>query len=128
MSFWMHNYCSQNKAFIRGANPGVSDTFWDKKNAIGGRSLDITIQELKDFDIRKRNWNRHDWRKGECEVDRSSRSTAVGKAEGNINVSLRCVFEFKLSGIHLTDRILKDWVINSYYAIDVSIFKVKLRS
>ena len=36
----------QNKTFIRGASPGVSDELWDK-NAIGGRRLDVATQERK---------------------------------------------------------------------------------
>ena len=34
----------QNKTFIRGASPGVSDELWDK-NAIGERRWDVATQE-----------------------------------------------------------------------------------
>ena len=36
----------QNKTFIRGASPGVSDELWDK-NDIGGRRWDVAAQERK---------------------------------------------------------------------------------
>ena len=36
----------QNKTFIRGASPGVSDELWDK-NVIGGRGWDVATQERK---------------------------------------------------------------------------------
>ena len=36
----------QNKTFIRGASPGVSDKLRDK-NAIGGRRWDVATQERK---------------------------------------------------------------------------------
>ena len=39
-------HCPQNKIFIRGGNPGVSDELWDK-NAIDGRILNVATQERK---------------------------------------------------------------------------------
>ena len=38
--------CPQNKTFIRGASPGVSDELWDK-NTIGRRRWDVATQERK---------------------------------------------------------------------------------
>ena len=40
------SHCPQNKTFIRGASPGVSDELGDK-NAIGGRRWDVATPEYK---------------------------------------------------------------------------------
>ena len=45
----------------------------------------------------------------------------------NRSVALRRVFDRKLRGIHLTEIILKVWVLNGQYVIDESICKVELR-
>ena len=46
---------------------------------------------------------------------------------GSRGVALRRVFDLKLSGIHLTQMILKIWVIDWQYVIDVSVCEVELR-
>ena len=46
---------------------------------------------------------------------------------GYIVVALFRVFDFKLSGIHLTKIIIKIWVIDWQYVIDVSVCQVELR-
>ena len=38
---------------------------------------------------------------------------------GSRNIAVRHVFDLKLWGIHLTEIILKVWVINEQYVIDV---------
>ena len=47
---------------------------------------------------------------------------------GSRSVALRCVFDLKLRGIHLTEIIIKVWVNNGQNVVDVSICKVELRS
>ena len=46
---------------------------------------------------------------------------------GKRSVALRRVFNLKLKGIHLTEIILKVWVINGQNVVDVSICEVELR-
>ena len=46
---------------------------------------------------------------------------------GSRSVVLRRVFHLKLEEIHLTEIILKVWVINGQYAIAVSLCEVELR-
>ena len=46
---------------------------------------------------------------------------------GSRTVALRRVFDLKFRGIHLTEIILKVWVINGQYVINVSICEVDLR-
>ena len=46
---------------------------------------------------------------------------------GSRSVALRRVFDLKLRGIHLTEIILKVWVINGQNVVDVSICEVELR-
>ena len=46
---------------------------------------------------------------------------------GSRGVALCRVFDLKLSGIHLTQIILKIWVIDLQYVIDVSVCEVELR-
>ena len=43
------------------------------------------------------------------------------------SVALRRVFDLELRGIHLIEIILKVWVINEQYVIDVFICEVELR-
>ena len=43
------------------------------------------------------------------------------------SVPFRCVFDLKLRGIHLTEIILKVWVINGQNVVDLSICEVELR-
>ena len=52
------------------------------------------------------------------------RSTGV---DPNRSVALSRVFYLKRSGIHLTKTILKIWIIDCKYVIDVSICEVRLR-
>ena len=46
---------------------------------------------------------------------------------GNRSVALSRVFDLKHRGIHLTEIILKVWVINGQNVVDVSICEVELR-
>ena len=46
---------------------------------------------------------------------------------GSRSVVLRRVFDLKVSEIHLTQVILKVWIINGHYIIDVSIGEGELR-
>ena len=46
---------------------------------------------------------------------------------GRRSFALRNFFDLKLSGIHLTEIILKVRVINGQYLIDISICEVELR-
>ena len=46
---------------------------------------------------------------------------------GSKSVALRRVFDLKLRGIHLTEIILKVWVINGQNVVDVSICEIELR-
>ena len=113
----------QNKIFIRGASPGVSDELWDK-NAIGWRRLDVATQERKVCNM-------------EIEivafvVKGSAKLTVPTDCQEQIqvrsrSVALRRVFDLKLRGIHLTEIILKVWVINRQNVVDVSICEVELR-
>ena len=48
--------------------------------------------------------------------------------KGSRSVALRRVFDLKLNGIHPTRIILKIWVIDLQYVIDVSVCEVELRS
>ena len=43
------------------------------------------------------------------------------------SVALCCVFDLKLSGIHMTEIFLKDRIIYRQYFIDMSICEVELR-
>ena len=88
----------QNKTFIRGASPGVSDELWDK-NALGGRRWDVATQkrtacnmeiEIETFVV-----------KGSAKLTVPSDSHEQIQV-GSRNVALRRVFDLKLRGIHLT--------------------------
>ena len=113
----------QNKTFIRGASPGVSDELWDK-NVIGGRRWDVATQERKVCNM-------------EIEIvtfiDKGNAKLTVPTdwqeqiQVGSRCVALRCVFDLKLRGIHLTEIILKVWVINGQNVVNVSICEVELR-
>ena len=113
----------QNKTFIRGASPGVSDELWDK-NAIGGRRWDVATQKRKVCNM-------------EIEIvtfviKGSAKLTVPADCQdqiqvGSRSVALRCVFDLKLRGIHLTEIFLKVWVINGLNIVDVSICEVELR-
>ena len=46
---------------------------------------------------------------------------------GSRSIALRRVFDLKLRGVHLTEIILKVWVINGKKVVDVSINEVELR-
>ena len=37
------------------------------------------------------------------------------------SIALRSIFDLKVTGIHLTDIIIKVWIINGQYVIDVII-------
>ena len=69
----------QNKTFIRGASPGVSDELRNK-NAIGWQRWDLATQEYG-------NWNRHVCRKGKCEVDRPYRLTGANPSIDALNLN-----------------------------------------
>ena len=47
---------------------------------------------------------------------------------GSRSVALRRVLDLKLSGIHLTEIILKVWVMNGQNVVDVSMCEVEPRS
>ena len=112
-----------NKTFIRGASPGIPYELWDK-NTIGWRRWNIATQERKVCDM-------------EVEivtfvVEGSLQLTVTLDRQeliqvGSRGVALCRVFELKLSGIHLTQIILKIWVIDWQYVIDVSVCEVELR-
>ena len=46
---------------------------------------------------------------------------------GSRSFALRRVFDLKLRGIHMTEIILKVWVINEQNVVDVSICEIELR-
>ena len=94
------------------------------KNAIGGRRWDVATQERK-------------VRNMEIEivtfvVKGSAKLTVPTDWQGQIqvgsrSVALRRVFDLKLRRIHLTEIILKVWVMNGQNVVDVSICEVELR-
>ena len=47
--------------------------------------------------------------------------------EGSRSVALCCVCDLKLRGVRLTEIILKVWVINGQYVLDISICEVELK-
>ena len=112
-----------SETFIRGASPGVSDELWDK-NAICGWRWDVATQERKICNM-------------EIEivtlvVKKSAKLTDPTDWQEQIRVrsrsfAFRRVFDLKFRGIHLTEMILKVWVINGQYVINVSICKIELR-
>ena len=117
------SYRPQNKTFIKGASPGVSDKLWDK-NAISGRRCDFATQE--------RNVCNMEIEIVTFVVKGSAKLTVPTDWQeqiqvGSRSVALRRVFDLKLRGIHLTEIILKVWVINEQNVFDLSICEVELR-
>ena len=78
----------QNKAFIKGASPGVSDELGDK-NAIGGRRWDVATHERKvcNMEIEIVTF----FRKGKCEVDRPYRLTGANPSRKQKCCSPSCL-------------------------------------
>ena len=105
------------------ANPGVSDELWDK-NAIRGRRWDVATQERKVCNM-------------EIEIVTFLVKGSVKLTVptdwweqiqvGSRSVALRRVFDLKQRGIHLTEIILKVWVINGQNVVNVSICEIELR-
>ena len=104
-----------NKTFIREESPDIPKELWDK-NPIDWRRWNIATQERNVCDM---------------EVD-----IVTFVVKGNVQltvppdrqeqvhlwyrvVALFRVFDLKLSGIHLTQVIIKIWVIDWQYVIDV---------
>ena len=59
-------------------------------------------------------------------VKGSTKLTVPTDWQEQIQVGSRSVFDLKLRGIHLTETILKVWVINGQNVVDVSICEVEL--
>ena len=114
---------TQNKTFIRGASPGVSVELWDR-NAIGRRRWDVATQEREvcNMEIKIVTFVVKGSTKLAVPTDRQEQI-----AVGSRRVALRRVFDLKLRGIHLTEIILKVWVINGQNVVDVSLCEVELR-
>ena len=114
----------QNKTLIRGSSPGVSDELWDK-NAICGRRWDVVTQERNVCNM-------------EIEIvtfvvkGRAKLTVPTDWQEqiqvGSRSVALRRVFDLKLRGIHLTEIIIKVWVIRLMDKMSSMYLYVKLNS
>ena len=114
---------SQNKTLIRGASPGIPYELWDK-HTICWRRWNIATQKKKVCDM-------------EVEIvafviKRSAQLTVPPDRQeliqvGSRGVALILVFYIKLSGIHLAKIIMKIWIIDQEYVINVSICEVELR-
>ena len=112
-----------HRTFIIGACPSVSEELWDKY-AIGGRRWDVATQE--------RNVCNMEDEIVTLVVKGSAKLTVPTNWQEQIQVGSRsivlcCVFDLKHMEIHLTKIILKVWVINEQYVIDVSICLVEPR-
>ena len=109
---------SQNKRFIRGASPSIPYELWDK-HTIAWRRWNIATQERKicDREVEIVTFVIKGSALLTVPLDRQEKIKV-----GSRGVALSRIFHLKLSGIHLTKKILKIWIIDWQYVIDVSIY------
>ena len=104
---WKSHRPYNKKKIIRGASPGTPLELWDK-NTIGWRRWNVATQERKVFDMEVEivtffvKWG------AQLTVTLDRQEKIQG---GSRDVALRRVFDLKLSGIHLTEIILKSGLL-----------------